>query len=87
MARTHGKYGGGCLLNKASDHRAVAVGTVLSSALACCQLLLSSPGWRPGGRNRVNYGTFVGTIGSPLYQQPVSARPARQLQFSIRARF
>jgi hypothetical protein len=37
--------------------------------------------------NRVNDGSFVGTIGSPLYRQPVSARPARQLQLSVRARF
>jgi Carboxypeptidase regulatory-like domain/TonB dependent receptor len=37
--------------------------------------------------NRVNYGNFVGTIGSPLFHQPVSARPARQLQFSARVTF
>ena len=37
--------------------------------------------------NRVNYGTFIGTIGSPLYGQPVSARAARQLQFSARVKF
>jgi hypothetical protein len=34
--------------------------------------------------NRVNYGGFVGTIGSPLYLQPVNARAPRQLQFSVR---
>ena len=28
--------------------------------------------------NRVNYGGFVGTIGSPLYLQPVNARAPRQ---------
>jgi len=37
--------------------------------------------------NRVNYSTFVGTLGSPLFGQPVSARPARQLQFSARMKF
>jgi hypothetical protein len=37
--------------------------------------------------NRVNYGTFVGTIGSPLFGQPVSARAPRQLQFSARFKF
>ena len=37
--------------------------------------------------NRVNYGSFVGTLSSPLYGQPVSARPARQLQFSARVKF
>jgi hypothetical protein len=37
--------------------------------------------------NRVNYGGFVGTIGSPLFLQPTSARSARQLQFSARFRF
>ncbi len=34
--------------------------------------------------NRVNYGSFVGTISSPLYLQPVNARTPRQLQFSLR---
>jgi hypothetical protein len=37
--------------------------------------------------NRVNYGTYVGTIGSPLFALPVSARPPRQLQFSARFKF
>ena len=37
--------------------------------------------------NHVNYGTFVGTVGSPLFGQPVSARAARQLQFSARLKF
>jgi hypothetical protein len=37
--------------------------------------------------NRVNYGNFVGTLGSPLFGQPVSARPARQLQMSARLKF
>jgi len=37
--------------------------------------------------NRVNYGTFIGTISSPLFLQPVSAQPPRQLQFSARMRF
>ena len=37
--------------------------------------------------NRVNYGSFVGTIGSPLFLQPTSARPARQVQLSARFKF
>ncbi len=37
--------------------------------------------------NRVNDGTFVGTVGSPLFAQPVSALPPRQLQFSARVKF
>jgi hypothetical protein len=37
--------------------------------------------------NRVNYGTYVGTLGSSLFGQPVSARPPRQLQFSLRLKF
>jgi hypothetical protein len=37
--------------------------------------------------NRVNYGGFVGTIGSPLFGQPISARAPRQLQFSARLKF
>jgi len=37
--------------------------------------------------NRVNFGTFVGTIGSSLFGQPVSARAPRQFQFSARFKF
>jgi hypothetical protein len=37
--------------------------------------------------NRVNYGAFVGTVGSPLFGQPVSALAPRQLQFSARVKF
>jgi outer membrane receptor protein involved in Fe transport len=37
--------------------------------------------------NRVNYGSYVGTIGSPLFLQPTSARPARQIQLSARFKF
>ena len=37
--------------------------------------------------NRVNYGTFIGTVGSPLFGQPVSARAPRQLQLSTRVGF
>jgi len=37
--------------------------------------------------NRVNYGSYVGTIGSPLFLQPTSARPARQVQLSARFKF
>jgi hypothetical protein len=34
--------------------------------------------------NTVNYVSYVGTLGSPLFGQPVSARPARQMQFTAR---
>jgi len=37
--------------------------------------------------NRVNYGSYVGTIGSPLFLQPTAARPARQVQLSARFKF
>jgi hypothetical protein len=37
--------------------------------------------------NHVNYATYIGTIGSPLFLQPVSARPPRQLQLSARLQF
>ena len=37
--------------------------------------------------NRVNYGTFVGTISSPFYGQPITARPPRQFQLSARFEF
>ena len=37
--------------------------------------------------NRVNYGSYVGTIGSSLFGMPVSARAPRQLQFSARLKF
>jgi hypothetical protein len=37
--------------------------------------------------NRVNYGNYVGTLGSPLFGVPVSARAPRQLQFSARLKF
>jgi len=37
--------------------------------------------------NRVNYGSYVGTLSSPLFGLPVSARPPRQLQFSARLKF
>src|SRR5439155_26742221 len=37
--------------------------------------------------NRVNYGNFVGTVGSPLFLQPITARSPRQLQFSARFKF
>jgi hypothetical protein len=37
--------------------------------------------------NRVNYGSYVGTLGSPLFGAPVTARAARQLQFSARVKF
>jgi len=35
----------------------------------------------------VNYGTYVGTLESPLFRQPVTARSARQLQLSARVKF
>jgi hypothetical protein len=37
--------------------------------------------------NHVNYDTFVGTVGSPLFGQPVSALAPRQLQLSVRLKF
>ena len=37
--------------------------------------------------NRVNDASFVGTIGSPLFRRPITARAPRQLQFSARVRF
>ena len=37
--------------------------------------------------NRVNFGSFVGTVGSPLFGRPVSALAARQLQLSARVKF
>ena len=37
--------------------------------------------------NRVNYGGYVGTVGSPLFGRPVSARSDRQLQVSARVKF
>ena len=37
--------------------------------------------------NHVNYVNYVGTLGSPLFLQPVSARAARQIQFSARVKF
>ena len=37
--------------------------------------------------NRVNHGTFVGTVGSPLFLRPIGARPPRQVQFSARFKF
>jgi hypothetical protein len=37
--------------------------------------------------NQVNYGSFVGTIGSPLFGRPVSAQPPRQIQFSARIKY
>jgi len=37
--------------------------------------------------NRINYGSFVGTLGSPLFGRPTSARAPRQLQFSARIKF
>jgi len=37
--------------------------------------------------NRVNYGSFVGTVGSPLFGRLVSALAARQLQLSAHVKF
>jgi outer membrane receptor protein involved in Fe transport len=37
--------------------------------------------------NRVNETSYVGTVGSSLFGQPVAARPPRQLQFSARFKF
>ena len=37
--------------------------------------------------NRINYGSYVATLTSPLFGQPVTARPPRQLQLSARLTF
>jgi hypothetical protein len=37
--------------------------------------------------NRVNFVNYVGTINSPVFGQPVTARSARQLQLSARIKF
>jgi hypothetical protein len=37
--------------------------------------------------NRVNYSSYVGTVHSPLFGQPVAARAARELQVSARLKF
>ena len=37
--------------------------------------------------NRVNYASYVGTVISPLFGRPVSARAPRQLQASARVKF
>src|SRR5262249_19061913 len=37
--------------------------------------------------NHVNYGTYLGPLASPLFGQPVTARPPRQLQLSARIKF
>ena len=37
--------------------------------------------------NRVNYSTYVGTLGSPLFGRAVGARDPRQLQRSMRVKF
>ena len=37
--------------------------------------------------NRVNYAAYVGTVGSPLFGQPVTARAGRQLQLTARFAF
>jgi hypothetical protein len=37
--------------------------------------------------NRVNFATYVGTLNSPFFGQPVTARAPRQLQFSARIKF
>jgi hypothetical protein len=37
--------------------------------------------------NRVNYGSYIGTIGSPLFLQATSTRSARQVQLSARFKF
>jgi hypothetical protein len=37
--------------------------------------------------NRVNYLNYVGVVSSPFFEQPLAARPPRQLQLSARFRF
>jgi hypothetical protein len=37
--------------------------------------------------NRVNYNTPVGNLSSPFFGQPISAQPARRIQFSLRVKY
>jgi hypothetical protein len=37
--------------------------------------------------NRVNDNTPVGNLSSPFFGQPISAQPARRIQFSLRIRY
>jgi hypothetical protein len=37
--------------------------------------------------NRVNYGSYIGTLGSPLFGRPVTAQSPHQLQLSARVKF
>ena len=37
--------------------------------------------------NRINYGTYIGTLGSPLFGQPITARAPRQIQLSAHLKF
>ena len=37
--------------------------------------------------NRINYGTYIGTLGSPLFGQPITARAPRQIQLSGHLKF
>lgn len=50
-------------------------GPVLTTALEAFNVL-----------NRVNYISFVGTLSSPFFGQPVSSAPARKVQISLRLR-
>jgi hypothetical protein len=37
--------------------------------------------------NHVNYATYIGVLGSPLFGKPISAQPVRKLQASFRFKF
>jgi hypothetical protein len=37
--------------------------------------------------NEVNYSSFIGNLSSPFFGMPISAQPARRLQFSFRLKF
>jgi hypothetical protein len=37
--------------------------------------------------NHANYTSYVGTVSSPLFRQPVAAMAGRQMQFGLRYQF
>ena len=37
--------------------------------------------------NHTNYATYIGNVQSPFFEQPVSALPARRIQFTVRTKF
>ena len=71
-------HGGGREDLAADDHRAVDV-------VLLGRLRLFLDGFNL--LNRFNYVSYVGIISSPVFGTPVSARSARQLQFSLGYKF